>query len=45
VSWPSLTILGVTKTHCGRAEAFTSAAKSLKLRWRARRDGTDAIES
>lgn len=26
VSWPSLTMFGVTKTYCGRAEALTSAA-------------------
>lgn len=45
VSCPSLTRFGVTNSHWGMAEALTSAAKSLKLRWRARREGTEVTES
>ncbi len=37
VSWPSLTMLGVTKTHCGTVSLPMSIARSLKLRlYRAR---------
>ena len=45
VSCASLTRLGVTKSHWGMTEALTSAAKSLKLRWRAAREGMLATES
>lgn len=45
VSCPSLTMFGVMKSHWGRAEALMSAAKSLKLRCRARREGIEVTES
>lgn len=45
VSCPSSTMFGVMNIHCGSTDAFTSAAKSLKLRCSASRSGTLTTES